>query len=173
VVPIDDDLGDLGDPIEEEIFLMLEDLKDEYIKILVNETNDTVYGYNVSGLYDRTYDLIESITGKVTIDDEGYLNLDIYFDASKLKHYPIYNSDGTQNTEHNPIYDNKKIYIPSLLDEGHVQKLWNHVDYPAMHFVENALEKIKEDITEKLSYYGDTVTFVVEKTGGKADYGET
>jgi|GEM_PF-6863410 len=163
----DIDFNDLESVLTEKILTRLEILKDKYKNILEEEVMNTVYAYDASGLYHRTMALFNSITSEISIDDDGLLSLDLYFDEDKLiDHYSVVSGSH--------IYEGKAIYIPNLLESGHGGWVkspigtWVEINYPAMNFVQKTLEQIESDLYSDL---GDIVgDVIIEKTGGKDTY---
>ncbi len=114
-------------------------------------------------VYERTYNLINSLTVSEVKQEGNFIYFDITFDRSKLTHYSVVS--GTN------VYNGQEIYIPSLIDEGHKQKGYDEIDYfhnyPVRNFMKEAIYFIKSDLNKVL---GDMIKNEIKKLGGKSKY---
>jgi hypothetical protein len=130
---------------------------------LKNAVYTNVYMFRTPVEYERTFSLLESISVSEVKTVGNTLSFRLYFDKSKLDHFSVITGTNT--------YDGKEIYIPPLLDEGHIQDGYNNVDYfhnyPNRHFITSSLERIKNDLNYTLK---EVVKYEIKKLGGKSKY---
>lgn len=88
--------------------------------------------------YQRTYQLLESISFKLLQSNKNQITVDIYFDKSKMQHTTLFGSEKLA------ISPNSNVYIPKWVDEG---KTWDKPFHPrgGGHFMKDTLNDVKKN----------------------------
>ncbi len=97
-----------------------------------------VYNAYTPKEYERTYELLDSISFKVIGNNGGKIQIEVYFDPDKMSHTTIL-GDGSLGLE---AGDN--VYIPRWVDEGHTWRSgerYNSVD-KATGFMKDTMEDL-------------------------------
>jgi len=113
---------------------------------LIESVNKNLYERRDPTTYERTYQLVNSITlSDIKIDSTGKISFEIFFDNSKMHHTSV-----VSGTEY---WNGKKINVPYLVNDGHYNSNGSipwFDDYPGAFFIEDSIEKIRQDIKEQL-----------------------
>lgn len=118
-----DDYDKLFDYLDEAVDDSLEDLAELFRQTLYKFVNENFYGAYEPQLYQRTWDVLNSISVSKKYKEDGMLTVDVFFDISKIharvstfyvpENLPRYNHHIDRNG--NPVND----IIVFILNEGY------------------------------------------------------
>lgn len=130
----------LNKKINEILKRKLEILKQKAVQDLKNAVETNVYFRYSPIEYERTEQLIRSITASDIKVEGNQISFEVYFDPGKLSYY-TFSGDTT--------YKGLSLghWVPYWLDEGHSQP---GGQYPAADFIADAIEKIKQDLRNEI-----------------------
>ena len=137
----------LNNSLSKNVSVRLEILKEMAKEDLREAVQVNLYDRRKPELYDRTNQLIDSITASdvvvKNIGSTAEIEFSVYFDSDKMHHKSV-----VSGTEY---YNGEKINVSFLTDEGHHNPNGNIPEfdqYEGREFVESAMKQIMEDLNQ-------------------------
>lgn len=126
----------------------LEVIKKLAVEDLRAAVQTNVYDRRQPEFYQRSFQLLESITASDVRLNGNTIEFEIFFDNSKMNHTTLAGDTA---------WNGKKLNVAFLVDQGHYNPKGSIVpgqpipwldDYPGAEFIQAAIEKIKEDLRD-------------------------
>jgi hypothetical protein len=149
--------------LENNILIDIQKIGEEVKNILRN--NVRVLWYERNGMnwsprdYERSWQLIDSITCKKALKVGDKYQVEIFFDTDKIQ--PMYGTDDKPWTRHMSIVDNHSVAdaIPYYIEYGNNSPIY---EYEGVHPVETTITDLKSD-----DYIKERLKELLEKQGYK------
>ena len=158
-----DEYKNLNNSLSKNVAVRLEILKEMAKEDLRQAVQTNLYDFRDPVIYERTNQLINSITASdVVVKNLGStveIEFSVYFDSDKMHHTSV-----VSGTEY---YNGEKINVSFLTDEGHhnpnpKRNIPEFDQYEGREFIESAIEKIREDLNQVIR---DAILIEVKRIG--------
>lgn len=132
----------LSEQIKRQILTQLKPKLEMIQKIAEEELRNAIQKYVYDAYdpveYDRTYQLLESVTSTEVEFDGKTVTFSVVLDREKMKHFSVVDGEPT--------------LVSPLIQYGHKQSGYTEVDYfrvyPGKHMLEKAVKEIQEDLNK-------------------------